>query len=270
MPAHFRARALGRALTARRKCAVAGSAVLGAAALAVSAVPSQAQPATGTAAVAAAPVQLGTQPIEGVKAGVTDQLARDSVKIQAIEARQQAARAAAKKAVAEKAAVEKTAAHAAGKAVAKKAAVDKAAVNKAVVKKARAAHQAEQAASRSAARPQAQKTAAPTSYPNNLDGWIRESLAIMKKHNIPGTYQGLYRNIMRESSGNPYAINNWDINARNGVPSKGLLQVIPPTFKAYHVPGTSWNIYDPVANITAAANYAAHRYGSIDNVYGAY
>ncbi len=75
---------------------------------------------------------------------------------------------------------------------------------------------------------------------------------------------------MRESSGNPNAINNWDINAINGVPSKGLLQVIQPTFNAYHVPGTSWNIYDPVANITAAANYAAHRYGSIDNVNSAY
>ena len=56
----------------------------------------------------------------------------------------------------------------------------------------------------------------------------------------------------------------------NGIPSKGLLQVIDPTFKAYHVAGTSWNIYDPVANITAAANYAAHRYGSIDNVNCAY
>jgi SLT domain-containing protein len=75
---------------------------------------------------------------------------------------------------------------------------------------------------------------------------------------------------MRESSGNPNAINDWDINAINGIPSKGLLQVIPPTFTAYHVAGTSWNIYDPVANITAAANYAAHRYGSIDNVNSAY
>ncbi|MDT0382822.1 transglycosylase SLT domain-containing protein, partial [Streptomyces sp. DSM 42041] len=65
-------------------------------------------------------------------------------------------------------------------------------------------------------------------------------------------------------------INSWDINAINGIPSKGLLQVIPPTFKAYHVKGTSSNIYDPVANITAAANYAADKYGSIDNVNSAY
>ncbi|WP_345022180.1 transglycosylase SLT domain-containing protein, partial [Streptomyces shaanxiensis] len=107
-------------------------------------------------------------------------------------------------------------------------------------------------------------------YANNLDGWIREALDIMKKHNIPGTYDGLYRNTMRESSGNPNAINNWDINAQNGVPSIGLLQVIKPTFDAYHVPGTAFSQYDPVANLTAAANYAADRYGSIDNVNSAY
>ncbi|MFI6476223.1 transglycosylase SLT domain-containing protein [Streptomyces sp. NPDC050516] len=118
------------------------------------------------------------------------------------------------------------------------------------------------AASRSAARKPV--------YANNLDGWIRQSLDIMKSKGIPGTYEGLHRNIMRESTGNPMAINGWDINAINGVPSKGLLQVIQPTFNAYHVSGTSWNIYDPVANITAAANYAADKYGSMDNVNSAY
>lgn len=107
-------------------------------------------------------------------------------------------------------------------------------------------------------------------YANNLDGWIREALDIMKKHNIPGTYDGLHRNIIRESAGNPNAINGWDINAINGTPSIGLLQVIKPTFDAYHVPGTANSQYDPVANIVAAANYAADRYGSIDNVNSAY
>ncbi|MDQ0832748.1 SLT domain-containing protein [Streptomyces achromogenes] len=92
----------------------------------------------------------------------------------------------------------------------------------------------------------------------------------MSQHGIPGTYNGIYRNVIRESSGNPYAINLWDSNAAAGIPSKGLLQVIDPTFRAYHVEGTSWDSYDPVANITAACNYAAARYGSIDNVFGAY
>ncbi|MFF9978387.1 LysM peptidoglycan-binding domain-containing protein [Streptomyces erythrochromogenes] len=122
-----------------------------------------------------------------------------------------------------------------------------------------------------AAKSAAKTAAKPASaYSNNLDGWIRESLDVMAKHGIPGSYNGIHRNVMRESSGNPKAINLWDINARNGIPSKGLLQVIDPTFKAYHVPGTSLDSYDPVANITAACNYAAARYGSIDNVNGAY
>ncbi|WP_051722696.1 transglycosylase family protein [Streptomyces albus] len=108
------------------------------------------------------------------------------------------------------------------------------------------------------------------SYANNLDGWIREALDIMKQHGIPGTYEGIHRNIIRESSGNPNAINNWDINAQKGTPSIGLLQVIKPTFDEYHVPGTANSQYDPVANIVAACNYAADRYGSIDNVNGPY
>ncbi|MCZ9342695.1 transglycosylase SLT domain-containing protein, partial [Streptomyces sp. TRM76130] len=128
---------------------------------------------------------------------------------------------------------------------------------------------AEEAASRSAERPEAKQVDTKT-YANNLDGWIREALDVMEEKGIPGSYHGLHKNIIRESSGDPKAINDWDINAINGVPSKGLLQVIPPTFEAYHVPGTSWDIYDPVANITAAANYAADKYGTIDNVNSAY
>ncbi|NML51886.1 transglycosylase SLT domain-containing protein [Streptomyces sp. R302] len=111
---------------------------------------------------------------------------------------------------------------------------------------------------------------AATRYADNLDGWIRESLDVMARYGIPGSYDGILRNVMRESSGNPRAINLWDSNAVKGTPSKGLLQVIDPTFAAYHVPGTSLDPYDPVANITAACNYAADRYGSIDNVNGAY
>ncbi|GAA1905507.1 transglycosylase SLT domain-containing protein [Streptantibioticus ferralitis] len=106
--------------------------------------------------------------------------------------------------------------------------------------------------------------------PGSVDSWIKQSLSVMHSKGIPGSYEGIHRNLMRESAGNPNAINNWDSNAKIGTPSKGLMQVIDPTFKAYHVAGTSSNIYDPVANITASANYAAHRYGSIDHVNSAY
>ncbi|MBB5121673.1 lytic transglycosylase [Streptomyces eurocidicus] len=116
------------------------------------------------------------------------------------------------------------------------------------------------------------KPAAPEkkAYADNLEGWISESLDILRAKGIQASYEGIKRNVMRESTGNPRAINDWDVNAVNGVPSKGLLQMIDPTFKAYHVEGTSWDIYDPVANITAACNYAADKYGSMDNVNSAY
>ncbi|MBZ4015783.1 transglycosylase SLT domain-containing protein [Streptomyces purpurogeneiscleroticus] len=144
-----------------------------------------------------------------------------------------------------------------------KAAAEAAAQAKEAAKNKAAQQRTAQAASRSAERQ-------PVTYPNNLDGWIRESLSIMKKHGIPGSYEGIKRNIIRESGGNPRAINNWDVNAQNGIPSKGLLQVIQPTFDQYHVEGTANDLYDPVANIVAACNYAADRYGSMDNVDSAY
>jgi hypothetical protein len=242
MPKNIFSRVQSRSLTRHHKIAMAGVATLGAAAIGFSAVPSGASTKTTTEAAQPAAVAYSTQQIKDVKASVTDQMAGASLKAEQIAAKKKADAAAAAK---------------------KKAAAE------AAKKKAEAAREAKEAASRAAKRAEAKKAAA-KSYPNNLDGWIRESLDVMKKHGIPGSYDGIKRNIIRESSGNPKAINNWDINAINGIPSKGLLQVIPPTFKAYHVPGTSWDIYDPIANITAACNYAADKYGSMDNVDSAY
>jgi hypothetical protein len=71
------------------------------------------------------------------------------------------------------------------------------------------------------------------------------------------------RRIQFESGGNPRAINNWDVNARRGTPSKGLMQTIGPTFAAYAGPYRGRGIYDPLANIYAGANYAIHTYGSL-------
>ncbi|MER7567659.1 transglycosylase SLT domain-containing protein [Streptomyces sp. NPDC048523] len=251
MPKNPFTRPHSRALTKRHKIAVAGVATLGAAAVAFSAVPGNAETTTSEVAVSSAPVKYTSEQLKGLQADVSEQLAAKALQSKA------AAEAKAAKA------------HAEAKAKAKAAAAaKKKAAHAAAAKKAAQARKAK-AASRAAHRAKL-KAAVHKSYANNLDGWIKESLDIMKAKGIPGSYNGLHRNIIRESSGNPNAINNWDINAINGIPSKGLLQVIPPTFQAYHVAGTSWNIYDPVANITAAANYAAHRYGSMDNVNSAY
>ena len=72
----------------------------------------------------------------------------------------------------------------------------------------------------------------------------------------------------RESSYLPNAVNTTDYNANgpivaDGHPqncSRGLAQCIPSTFAAYHVAGTSNDIYDPVANIAAASQYIRSRY----------
>jgi hypothetical protein len=74
---------------------------------------------------------------------------------------------------------------------------------------------------------------------------------------------GLLVGIPRESSYTPSQVNDWDSNAvgppvSDGYPSgcsRGLMQTIPTIFAAHHQPGTSTNIYDPVANIAAGMNY---------------
>ncbi|GAA3369676.1 hypothetical protein GCM10020367_13320 [Streptomyces sannanensis] len=237
-----------RLTTTQRRVSIAGVAAIGAAAITFSLVPDN-KAAVAEPQAAAAPLasvdSSNTLQAKTLQAGLTTQESTSEKMVRA---------ATAKAAKAEQAPAVKVQALATAPVKPQSAAKAEAAVAKRAT--------VEQPASRTAARKPV--------YADNLDGWIRESLDIMQAQGIPGTYHGIHRNVMRESSGNPYAVNNWDVNAANGIPSKGLLQVIPPTFNAYHVPGTSWNIYDPVANITAACNYAADRYGTIDNVNSAY
>ncbi|SIJ00794.1 transglycosylase SLT domain-containing protein [Mycobacteroides abscessus subsp. abscessus] len=69
--------------------------------------------------------------------------------------------------------------------------------------------------------------------------------------------------IFRESSNVIHAIANGDSNATGPMmpdggyqgSSRGLAQVTPSTFDAFWVPGTSRDIFDPVANIAASMNY---------------
>jgi hypothetical protein len=75
------------------------------------------------------------------------------------------------------------------------------------------------------------------------------------------------RRMNQESGGNQRAINNWDSNARKGIPSKGLMQVIDPTFQANRHPQTPNDIWDPLANIAASMRYALRRYGSLPAAY---
>ncbi|MEU2577061.1 transglycosylase SLT domain-containing protein [Streptomyces anulatus] len=255
-----------RRLNKVQKISVAGVSALGVAALTFSLVPSNTEAEIAPqAAAAAAPVAFtnaaGSAQAKTVQNSMLEQHSTAEQLVKAADAAKAKAaaetKAAAAKAKAASEAKAKAAADAKAKAKAAAAAKDKAAKAKADAKK-----RGTEAANRSTPRKPV--------YANNLDGWIREAMSIMKKEGIPGSYEGIHRNIIRESSGNRWAINNWDINARNGIPSKGLLQVIQPTFDRYHVAGTKKDLYDPVANIVAACNYAADRYGSMDNVDSAY
>ncbi|MFE3579395.1 tape measure protein [Streptomyces vinaceus] len=102
-----------------------------------------------------------------------------------------------------------------------------------------------------------------------VDGEIAKAIArAMSLTGVGGSKwsDGIATIIRRESGGNARAVNNWDSNAKAGNSSRGLMQVVPTTFKAYHQSGTSWDIFDPVANIAAAINYIKARYGDISRV----
>lgn len=97
------------------------------------------------------------------------------------------------------------------------------------------------------------------------------SLAI-KALKMEGQYStanlnAMLRQIQTESGGNPNAINLWDSNAQAGIPSKGLLQTIDPTFRAYARPGYNKSVYDPLSNMLASIRYAVSRYGSLTRAY---
>ena len=94
-------------------------------------------------------------------------------------------------------------------------------------------------------------------YGAGVAQWRGDVLRALGMEGLPIGDAGLVLYQMQtESGGNPNAINNWDSNAAAGDPSRGLMQTIMTTFRAFHWPGTSWDIYNPLANIAAALNYA--------------
>lgn len=98
----------------------------------------------------------------------------------------------------------------------------------------------------------------------SASAWIPQIKQALALNGLPASdanVQKWVRQIQSESGGNPNAIQqvrdiNWPHNR-----ARGLVQVIPPTFRQYHVPGTSNNIFDPIANLAAGINYAKKTYG---------
>lgn len=93
-----------------------------------------------------------------------------------------------------------------------------------------------------------------------LDDWI--AVALDKMNMSESLAPGIRAVIMKESRGNPRAINRWDSNALAGRPSQGLMQTVPSTFRAYVLPELAHlPITNPVANITAGVRYMVANYG---------
>lgn len=95
---------------------------------------------------------------------------------------------------------------------------------------------------------------------------VAQALRMEGEYSADNVKRTLYQ-MQTESGGNPRAINNWDSNAKKGIPSKGLMQVIDPTFQSYARKGYNSNIYDPMSNILASVRYAKSRYGSLAKAY---
>lgn len=92
--------------------------------------------------------------------------------------------------------------------------------------------------------------------------WVAQALSIK---GLGSQFAGALETIaMRESGGNPNAINLWDSNAKAGHPSQGLMQFIPSTFNTHKEPGYG-DIKNPVHQVLAAINYTNSRYGGIMN-----
>lgn len=83
---------------------------------------------------------------------------------------------------------------------------------------------------------------------------------------LGGRYKSSYiteqmmRVAKRESNFQAGAVNNWDSNARAGIPSKGMFQMIEQSFRAFAKPGHG-NILNPVDEAISAMRYIVAKYG---------
>ncbi|QIN27792.1 phage tail tape measure protein (plasmid) [Staphylococcus chromogenes] len=110
------------------------------------------------------------------------------------------------------------------------------------------------------------KTGGGKSYPSG-SGAAYASRVIRQAQNIlGGRYKSSYihdammRLAKRESNYQPNAVNNWDINAQRGTPSKGLFQMIQPTFMSNAKSGYT-NFNNPLHQGISALRYIVRTYG---------
>lgn len=116
---------------------------------------------------------------------------------------------------------------------------------------------------------QAVNTITPVGASGDVESWRPLVLQALRMLGLPMDWADItLRRMNQESGGNPRAVNLWDVNAKRGDPSKGLMQVIASTFRAYRDTRAPDDVFDPLANILASMKYATARYGSLPAAYG--
>ncbi|PTF96868.1 phage tail tape measure protein [Staphylococcus chromogenes] len=110
------------------------------------------------------------------------------------------------------------------------------------------------------------KTGGGKGYPSG-SGAAYASRVIRQAQNILGgryksnyIHDAMMRLAKRESNYQPNAVNKWDINAQRGTPSKGLFQMIQPTFMSNAKSGYT-NFNNPLHQGISALRYIVRTYG---------
>ncbi|MEV4434477.1 LysM peptidoglycan-binding domain-containing protein [Streptomyces sp. NPDC049585] len=117
------------------------------------------------------------------------------------------------------------------------------------------------------AHPSASKKDRARACAGTLDDWIEQAREELRKNgDLVPSAAAMKARVMTESGGNPKAINLTDSNAAAGTPSKGLIQVIDPTFQTYRLKHLVNDPFDPVANLVAGVRYANDVYGSFEKI----
>ncbi len=102
----------------------------------------------------------------------------------------------------------------------------------------------------------------------DLDEWITKGILFGGVfQDDAATHSAIRARAMQESGGDPNAVNNWDSNAAAGIPSKGVMQIIGPTWEQWrNQPGPDAGPFEPnwsnpIRSVGVATRYMQGVYG---------
>ncbi|WP_436702787.1 NlpC/P60 family protein [Lactiplantibacillus plantarum] len=99
---------------------------------------------------------------------------------------------------------------------------------------------------------------------SGVQRWKPDVIKALKKNGFEASASQVsawMKVIARESNGDPSVVNNWDSNAKMGMPSMGLVQTIRPTFEANKFKDHN-DILNGYDDLLAGIHYMKAKYGS--------